>query len=795
MTLVGLHALLSHWRRNPWQLFTMIAGLAMATALWSGVQAINAEARASYDRAAQTIGQGQYAQIVRRDGAPISLAQYIALRRAGWLVSPVVEGEIDIDGDQFRLTGIEPLTLPNGLGATGGLEVSKLGVFISQTGLVVAHPADAAAVKSLGSAVQLDSTQAPGTLIADIGLVQRKLQTDTITRLLMLPDQPSDRPGLASLDPSLTLRESQSQGDVARLTESFHLNLTAFGLLSFAVGIFIVYGAIGLAFEQRRPVFRTLRTLGLPLGSLMTLLALELTLFALMAGAVGVAVGYVFAGVILPDVAATLRGLYDAEVTGSLTLRPAWWLSGMGMALGGTAAAAAGAFWRLNRLPLLAATQPRAWAADAQRTNRRMAWIAALLGVAGTLVMLFGSGLLAGFALLACLLIAAALALPLTLDLMLRLGAKLARKAVPQWFWADTRQQLPGLSMALMALLLAMAANIGVSTMVSSFRLTFTGWLDQRLASELYLRARTPQEAALLTTYLAERVEAILPIISVDTRIGGLPAEIYGVRDHATYRDKWKLIDAVPQVWDRLAAGEGVLVNEQLYRREALSVGARLDQDTVLGVYGDYGNPAGQVVLGMDSFRARYPDAVALRFGLRTGDQDPKALVADLRQRFDLPTNAVTDQARIKAISLQVFERTFSVTAALNILTLSVAGFAILISLLTLATMRLPQLAPVWALGLTRARLAKLELIRAVCLAAFTGLAAIPLGLGLAWVLLAVVNVQAFGWRLPMYLFPLDYLNLGGLTLLAAFLAALWPAVRLASTPPDMLLKVFSNER
>ena len=28
-----------------------------------------------------------------------------------------------------------------------------------------------------------------------------------------------------------------------RLTDSFHLNLTAFGLLSFAVGLFIVHGA------------------------------------------------------------------------------------------------------------------------------------------------------------------------------------------------------------------------------------------------------------------------------------------------------------------------------------------------------------------------------------------------------------------------------------------------------------------------------------------------------------------------------------------------------------------------
>ena len=119
-------------------------------------------------------------------------------------------------------------------------------------------------------------------------------------------------------------------------------------------------------------------------------------------------------------------------------------------------------------------------------------------------------------------------------------------------------------------------------------------------------------------------------------------------------------------------------------------------------------------------------------------------------KRFDLSESNVIDQAQIKALSLAVFERTFTVTAALNVLTLAVAGFAILMSLLTLAGLRLPQLAPVWALGVTRARLAGFEVLRAVILAAFTSLMALGLGLLLAWVLLAVINVEAFGWRLPM---------------------------------------------
>ncbi|MEO1143763.1 MAG: hypothetical protein AAFW66_15720, partial [Pseudomonadota bacterium] len=70
-----------------------------------------------------------------------------------------------------------------------------------------------------------------------------------------------------------------------------------------------------------------------------------------------------------------------------------------------------------------------------------------------------------------------------------------------------------------------------------------------------------------------------------------------------------------------------------------------------------------------------------------------------------------------------------------------------------------------------------------------------PLGLILAFILLTVINVEAFGWRLPMFLFPADYAQLILYALFAALLAALWPAIRLARVAPNTLLKVFAHER
>lgn len=795
MTRTIFSALLGHWRRNPLHLITLLAGLALGTALWSGVQAINAEARASYDAAAATLGEGSYAQIIAQGGVAIPQQTYVALRRAGWTVSPVIEGDLG----RVRIVGIDPLTAPGGIGPVSVEGGADLGAFLTGTGQIFAREDTLANLQDTGAVGIIAPDVAPNTAIMDIGLAQRLLgRAGQIDRLIVSPDQPITRRPLADVALGLIETAPQDSSDVARLTDSFHLNLTAFGLLSFVVGLFIVHGAIGLAFEQRRPIVRTLRALGVPLQRLILLMAVELAALGLIAGLAGVALGYAVAAALLPDVAATLRGLYGADVSGQLTLRPAWWLSGLAIAVGGTAVASAGALWSLARMPLLASAQPRAWVMA--RQGRGMVLLSlGLLMLAGWLAV-WGQGLIAGFIMLGALLVGGALALPPVLTLALRWGEARARSPVAQWFWADTRQQVPGLSLALMALLLAMTANVGVSTMVSSFRLTFVGFLDQRLASELYVSATDAAQADRIVAVAEAEGVAVLPILSVDVQVAGLPAQIYGARDHATYRDNWKLLRGVPDVWDALARGDGVLVNEQLYRRAGRDLGAMIAvapgvELPVLGIYGDYGNPVGQVILNDAVFTRHFPDVTALRFGLRIDPAQVDAFRSTLRDQAGVTESAMVDQAAIKALSLSVFERTFTVTTALNILTLAVAGFAMLMSLLTLAVMRLPQLAPVWALGVPRRRLAVLDLVRAVVLAALTGALALPLGLALAWALLAVVNVEAFGWRLPMYLFPLDYLRLGALALVAAALAALWPAWRLSRMPPVQMLGVFRNER
>ncbi|MEM7614378.1 MAG: ABC transporter permease, partial [Pseudomonadota bacterium] len=740
----------------------------------------------------------------------LTLSDYITLRRAGWAVAPVLEGVLRLeDGSRLRILGIDPLTLPPGTMSAVTLDTPEdLGAFLRPPYRIIAAPETLARLAPLDRFPQgiPDDGLPAGFAITDIALAEDLLnRPGTLSRLLIAPQQ---RPGLTPIDTltegRLTETAPQSDPELARLTDSFHLNLTAFGLLSFVVGLFIVNATIGLAFEQRRAMIRTLRAIGVSRSQITTGLIAELLVLGLISAALGMGLGYAMAATLLPDVAASLRGLYGANVPGQLTLRPAWWLAGFAMTLAGTFVAAGAGIWTLHRLPLLAAAQPRAWYVVQQQRLRWQALAALALAFAGIAAATLGSGLVAGFALMGAVLMAAALALPVILSAVITAAQSWVRGPIAGWFLAESRAQMGGLSLALMALLLALAVNIGVGAMVSSFRTTFLGWLDQRLAAELYVRGTDAAQATELEAWLLSRPEVttVLPIQNTDLEAGPWPYELFGVRDDGLYRDNWPLIQATPDVWDRVADGTGILLSEQFARRLDLGLGDTLTpggrgapwSPEVVGLYPDYGNPIGQAVTSEEQLTTRWPDTPRLNFAVRL-DGPVEAVLSPLRDAFPLRPDQAIDQASLKAFSRDVFERTFTVTLALNGLTFAVAGLALMTSLLTLADMRLPQLAPVWAMGLTRARLAGLELARTLVLALLTAILAIPLGVLVAWILLAVVNVEAFGWRLPLSHYPGQWIWLVGLALLTGVLAAAWPARRLRRTPPALLLRIFSDAR
>lgn len=815
-----LAALISHWRRRPGNLATLVLGLAIATALWSGVQALNAQARMSYDVATAAISGGGARTLVAARGGLFDQDLFVKLRRAGLDVSPVLEGAARIGDKNIRIIGVEPVSLPRGSPiAHKRKRVDVLEDFFSGEGRAFAAPQTLRRLDlAEGARPQTErgrqvpplaalAEAPPGAIVVDIGVAQRLLdRPGKLSRLIIAEDAALDAERIKRVAAgALRLVEADDESELARLTDSFHLNLSAFGFLAFLVGLFIVHAAYGLAFEQRLPTLRTLRALGVAPPNLVAAMACEIAVLTLMAGGAGVIGGYAIAKALLPDVAKSLESLYGAQISESLSLDLRWFLSGLVMAGAGAVLAAASGFTRTLRLPPLSVARPIAWRAQHHRYLRRQGALAVLALVAAACAYGFGDGLASGFAVIGCSLLGAALFLPVGLAGALALGERLAHHPLARWFFADGRQEISGLSLALMALLVALAANIGVGGMVEGFRQTFTRWLDARLVAEIYFEAATPADARDIEAWMRTQSDilAILPVWRAKTRIGEWPADIVGMTPHETYAAHFPLMEAAADVWTALYAEDAVLVSEQLARRLGVGLGATLDipastqewRARVVGVFPDYGNPKGQLRIDHEKLKRYFDDASGVHYGLRVASDATSRVIDNMRRRFGERIARIIDQSELKGLSTEIFERTFAVTTALNMLTLIVSGVALFTSLLTLSDMRQARIAPVWALGATRRKLAGLEMMRVMGFAAGAALLATPLGLFMSWCLVAIVNVAAFGWRLPFHMFPSQWLVVFLIALCAAFLAALIPVARLARAAPTDLLRVFSNER
>lgn len=813
---LALLALLSHWRRHRVQCFSIFTGLWLATALWTGVQALNSQARSDYARASAVLTGPLQAQLIARNGERFDQALYVQLRRQGWAVSPVLEGRLRLPGEparSVRLIGIEPLSLPPASSVAGvQVQAFDLQAFIGTPGQAWVGPDTLRQLNTSPGQPTRDSegqllpplvlqpALAPGVIVVDIGHAQALLNAPGQLSRLLLADTPGPLP--ADIARHLELQPRQDDGGLQRLTDSFHLNLTALGLLAFVVGLFIAHAAIGLALEQRRGLIRNLRACGISLKTLLGALVLELGLFAAVGGLAGVASGYALAAWLLPDVAASLRGLYGAQVAGTLSLPAGWWLLGVLVSVLGALLAGLESVMRAARLPLLALAQPQAWRLAQGPWLQRQALLAGLLLLLALGCGVFGAGLLSAFGMLAGLLLAAALLLPSLLDRVLAWLARRCHRPLAQWFVADSRQQLPALSLALVALLLALAASVGVGSMTEGFRKTFVGWLDLRLSADLYVTPRDTAQGLQIVEWLKQQPVAsvVLPGWRADMQLQGWPVQVQGIVDHPAYGARWPLLEQHSRAWQQLASGQAVMLSEQLARRLNLQLGdsLQLPADTpalpVVGIYADYGNPKGHVLVNAGWLRAHWPQATLAGLSVDLSAERVPVLKAALQQHFALDDSRVVEQARLKRWSTDVFNRTFAATAALNSLTLGVAGVALFINLLTLGQARLGQLAPLWALGVRRMQLVWLSLGQTLMLSSFTVLLAIPLGLLLAWCLVAVVNVQAFGWRLPLYVFPMQLLQLTVLGMLTSLLACAWPLWQLARRQPRELLRPLADE-
>jgi len=823
-----LRTLLSHYRRHPVQALFLLTGIVVANVLLVGTLLINAQARASYASGETLLGAGPVGQVRHRDAnRSFDEQEYLRLRLQGFdMLVPVLRRVVHTAaGEPLELLGIDLFAMPrtvrpskdagsrHRISATPGsadfayppFQIWGAPARLQQLGVAAGSRLELAAGNQLPPLVAVADQGLGHRLLLDIGALQ--LLTDShgeVTALLVFPARAERLAELrAALPPDLRFIANAETPDPAELTRSFHLNLAAMGLLAFVVGVFLTYNALAFSYTDRRELIRRLQLSGLTRGELSGALLIELALFLTVGSVAGFWLGGQLAAWLLPGVGRTLAQLYGVYIDYPGGLVP----SGFALPLLMTACAA-----------LLCVAIPMRNVLDAPLLERRSAgWqlqtaarrdrlllalgVILLLG-AGVIAELAGS-LWAALAGMACLLIGAVLCLPMVLRVLLCGLERLLppRQARLAWLVADNRWLLGPAALALMALTLALVANSGLNTMIGSFRQATDDWLSQRLTAQIYLRGNLQLPgldqwlmSADPRLRVAERYRTVLSHQAPDGK--ATTVEVVSLQSGARFLEGVSLIRPEADAKSRFADGHGAFISERSWRLNGWQPGDRLRLCTrreavpVLGVYYDYGNPQSQWMVSESLFRQCWPELTPSGravFGPATADWDRIRL--DLRQDYGLTSDQIIDQAELKAAGMAVFDRTFTITRALNALTLLVAGIGIFCAVSAIHHHRVGQQALLASLGMTRRERGALLLLQWGLLGFLCMALVWPFGIILAAYLASVVTPIAFGWSFPLRLDGFHYLVLAGLASGCLVLAVTLPSMQLLRTSAAAMLR------
>lgn len=831
--------------RRPLLLLFALLGVALGVAVVVAIDLANTSAERAFRLSARALaGRATHQAVGGPDGLDESVYRRLRLEAGVRESAPAVEGYAAVPsspGLTLRVLGVDPLAeAPFRAYVPSPGEGGDLGRLLTEPGACLLLPAtarrlglrpgDTLAVEIAGRprrlvlAGVLEPTEAVAAralenlAVVDIATAQELF--GTLGRLSRIDlAVPGGREGgetlarvRAILPPGATVVPADSRGEtMARMTRAFQLNLTALSLLALVVGAFLIYNTLSFSVLRRRELFGALRTLGATRRQLFLLILGEAALVGAAGTLLGLLLGLALGNGLLHLVTRTINDLYFVVEVRRLAISP--WSLGKGVALGlgASLAAALAPAWEA------AMTAPRTVlvrSAAESRARRLLPFVAAagaLLMLAGGVLLLFpGRSLVVAFAALFALLAGYALLVPGAALLLLRLLQPIAGLLFGLLGRMATRALAASLSrtgVAAAALVVAVSATIGVGVMIGSFRLTLVQWLEDYLRADLYVAAAGPPGARPpIAPAIVERLSA-LPGAALVTRARHVtlesaeePTDLFVVDLPAAGFAGYRFRDGNPaEIRRRLLESPAVIVSEPYAYRHRLRRGepVRLRTDagerefTVAGVFTDYSTDRGRVVMSRSLFELFWRDRAvdALGIYLLPGEDVGKAVAAAQRAIGGEQMLTVYSNADLRQASLATFDRTFAITAVLRLLAVIIAFVGILNALMAMQIERARELAVLRANGLTPRQLWLLVSAETGLLGLLAGLLALPLGALQALVLIQVINRRSFGWTLQSAFEPAIFLQAMALALAAALLAGLYPAWRMARTPPALALR------
>lgn len=818
---------------HPWQFGLTLLGIALGSAVMIAVDLANQSARASFSASVDTVaGRATHSIVGSAHGFPEAVYTQLKRQDGHTLAAPVVTGRFDCGGQACALLGTDPFAslYRQSQGAAAGLDTAQILTLLTVENSGMLSPATAARLNlvtgdvldvRVGEAVHaLTITVAPphqqetvpdNILVTDIATAQRVLsQPGQIDRIdVALPDPQAVSILAETLEAPLRLEESATRTPVLeQMTRAFRTNLTAMSLLAMLVSAFLVYNTMTFSVLQRRQVFAIKRMMGVTGWQLGRHIVIEALLFALIGAAVGCLLGVLLGQGLLLLMTRTISDLYARVDYAVLLVQPLLLVKGVGLTTAAVLLATIGPALEAARVAPVQVHRRSDIELRVARRLRVLPMIGCALILLGALLLVASArDLVVGLLAMFLIIIGYSLCIPLLTSGLLR-ALRVLKPVASQTLMMALRGIEASRSrtmLAIVALAIAISATVGVSVMISAFRVSVANWLDDTLQSDVYIAHIGDQErpeADALDPSWPARVRQLPGVAAVSTgqsltaRVAGTPLPLLVLEPGRHSQGGFRLLEGDREAtWQQFTAGETVLISESLAWNRQLAVGDVFTLDigdvssiavTVGGVYRDYSASQGMLVMVRKHYTRFVDDNRISTIGvLFEPNADKHALQQELAQlvrRTDASVD-VRFNSDIKARSLAIFDRTFAITGVLRVLVIVVAFVGVFSALMALSLERTREFAVLRATGMTARQLAGLVLLQTALTGLVAGILALPAGWAMSEILIHVINQRSFGWTMARY-FPWFVVPQAlALAVVAALLAGLYPVRQVIRNP------------
>lgn len=598
-----------------------------------------------------------------------------------------------------------------------------------------------------------------------------------------------------------------------KLLRAFRYNLAALSYIALIVGVILIYNTLTIAVIRRRAQIGMLRTVGASRRTVAAMFLIEAACLGLIGAAFGVVLGELMSRAAGVLVTRTIESLYtgQAALAGGGLAQPGFYagIAALGILLA-IGSALAPALRAGSISPVSIVREGMAFTASARRTpGLAIAGAATILAavIAGRQPPIFGFPFF-GYACALLLIVGFGLFAPVLSQTLLRILAQPLKAAIPiegRLATQSMRSSLGRIVTAVVSLAIAVAMLVSVVTMVSSFRDTVILWINQTLRADLYVRPAAAGPNDWTNSFDPETIRSVagLPSIAAIDRFRGRWLDFNGSRivlasgelavlgqfSNLLFLDGRSAAEVAPDMVDR----NRVIVSEPFAVKQRLGKGDVVELPTAEGlqpfeieaVYYDYSNDQGLVVMDRSTYLRLFHDASVTNVAAYL---KPGAIASEAQQQIAgaLPGAElrVLTNSDLKRQVLRVFDQTFQITYALEVIALIVAILGITNTLSALILERRPEFAMLRFVGADRRQLRNMVVVESGIIGIAGAMLGLALGVALSVVLVFVINKQSFGWTIQFVLPGWFFAQSLGLIVLATVIAGLYPAWLAARLDP-----------